>query len=180
MLLDASHNVSPLSTLGTSVRPQNSSQSASNLTARAPKRPRKRRANFPMEKLMEQFLEQSAQAEDNFYRVEEQRLQAEDRRREAEHARELHMLQMLGQMFSSISSSTRPSSAAAPSKTAPPARAPVLSSASPSCTRGQSVHLRRPSPQTDCYAQQSQLLNPDPQALGIGFSVMCAAWRWNV
>ncbi|XP_018555862.1 ATP-dependent (S)-NAD(P)H-hydrate dehydratase isoform X2 [Lates calcarifer] len=119
----------------TSVRPQNSSQSASNLTARAPKRPRKRRANFPMEKLMEQFLEQSAQAEDNFYRVEEQRLQAEDRRREAEHARELHMLQMLGQMFSSISSSTRPSSAAAPSKTAPPARAPVLSSASPSCTR---------------------------------------------
>ncbi|XP_018555861.1 ATP-dependent (S)-NAD(P)H-hydrate dehydratase isoform X1 [Lates calcarifer] len=149
----------------TSVRPQNSSQSASNLTARAPKRPRKRRANFPMEKLMEQFLEQSAQAEDNFYRVEEQRLQAEDRRREAEHARELHMLQMLGQMFSSISSSTRPSSAAAPSKTAPPARAPVLSSASPSCTRGQSVHLRRPSPQTDCYAQQSQLLNPDPQAL---------------
>uniref|UniRef100_A0A4W6BYU8 ATP-dependent (S)-NAD(P)H-hydrate dehydratase n=1 Tax=Lates calcarifer TaxID=8187 RepID=A0A4W6BYU8_LATCA len=90
------------------LRPQNSSQSASNLTARAPKRPRKRRANFPMEKLMEQFLEQSAQAEDNFYRVEEQRLQAEDRRREAEHARELHMLQMLGQMFSSISSSTRP------------------------------------------------------------------------
>uniref|UniRef100_A0A3Q3MIG5 ATP-dependent (S)-NAD(P)H-hydrate dehydratase n=1 Tax=Mastacembelus armatus TaxID=205130 RepID=A0A3Q3MIG5_9TELE len=57
-----------------------------------------------MEKLMEQFLEQSAQAEDSFYRMEEQRLQAEDRRREAEHSRELHMLQMLGQMFSSISS----------------------------------------------------------------------------
>ncbi|XP_036965675.1 ATP-dependent (S)-NAD(P)H-hydrate dehydratase isoform X1 [Acanthopagrus latus] len=149
----------------TSTRPQNScSQSASNLPARTPKRARKRRANFPMEKLMEQFLEQSAQAEDGFYRMEEQRLQAEDRRREAEHARELHMLQMLGQMFSSISSS-RPGSAATPSKTAPPARAPVFSSASLSCGRGQSGHLRRPSPQTDCFTQQSQQLNPDPQAL---------------
>lgn len=161
------------------MRPHNSSQSASNLSARTPKRPRKRRANFPMEKLMEQFLEQSAQAEDNFYRVEEQRLQAEDRRREAEHARELHMLQMLGQMFSSISSSTA-GSVATPSKTAPPARAPVFSSASPSCTRGQPSHLRRPSPQTDCFAQKSQLLSPDPQALGISFGVMCATSRWNV
>ena len=123
---------------------------------------------------MEQFLEQSTQAEDNFYRMEEQRLQAEDRRREAEHARELHMLQMLGQMFAGISSA-RPSSTATPSKTAPPARAPIFSSASPSCTRGQSGHLRRPSPQTDCFTHQSQLLNPDPQALGIGFGVMCAA-----
>uniref|UniRef100_A0A3Q3H2W7 ATP-dependent (S)-NAD(P)H-hydrate dehydratase n=1 Tax=Kryptolebias marmoratus TaxID=37003 RepID=A0A3Q3H2W7_KRYMA len=57
-----------------------------------------------MEKLMEQFLEQSAQAEESFYRVEEQRLQVEDRRRETEHARELHMLQMLAQMFAGISS----------------------------------------------------------------------------
>ncbi|XP_019945337.2 ATP-dependent (S)-NAD(P)H-hydrate dehydratase isoform X1 [Paralichthys olivaceus] len=155
----------------TSVRPHNSTQSTTNVPPRAPKRPRKRRANFPMEKLMEQFLEQSAQAEDNFYRMEEQRLQAEDRRREAEHARELHMLQMLGQMFSSIStssssSSARASSAATPSKTAStPARAPVFSSASPSCARGLSGHLRRPLPQTDCYSQQSQLLEPDPQAL---------------
>ncbi|XP_042351167.1 uncharacterized protein LOC121949518 [Plectropomus leopardus] len=148
----------------TSVRPHNSSQPASNLSARPPKRTRKRRANFPMEKLMEQFLEQSAQAEENFYRVEEQRLQAEDRRREAEHARELHMLQMLGQMFSSISSG-RPGSAASPSKTAPSARAPVFSGAPPSCARGQFSHLRHPSPQTDCCTQQSQLLNPDPQAL---------------
>ncbi|XP_035532016.1 ATP-dependent (S)-NAD(P)H-hydrate dehydratase isoform X1 [Morone saxatilis] len=146
------------------VRPHNSSQPASNLSSRTPKRQRKRRANFPMEKLMEQFLEQSTQAEENFYRMEEQRLQAEDRRREAEHTRELHMLQMLGQMFSSISSS-RPSSAATPSKTGPPTRAPVFSSASPSCTRGQSGHVRRPSPQTDCFTQQGQLLNPDPQAL---------------
>ncbi|XP_035459908.2 ATP-dependent (S)-NAD(P)H-hydrate dehydratase isoform X1 [Scophthalmus maximus] len=152
----------------TSVRTHNSSQSATSVSARAPKRPRKRRANFPMEKLMEQFLEQSVQAEDNFYRMEEQRLQAEDRRREAEHARELHMLQMLGQMFSSISSSsssTTSGPAATPSKTALSARAPVPSSASPSCTRGQSGHLRRPSPPTDCFLQQSRLLDPDPRAL---------------
>ncbi|XP_071775852.1 ATP-dependent (S)-NAD(P)H-hydrate dehydratase isoform X1 [Centroberyx gerrardi] len=142
-----------------SVRPNSSSQLASNLSSSRPKRPRKRRANFPMEKLMEQFLEQSAQAEESFYRMEEQRLQAEDRRRETEHARELHMLQMLGQMFSSISSSSPGS------RTAPPARAPVYSSASPTCTRGPSSHLRRPSPQADCFTQQSQPLNPDPQAL---------------
>lgn len=113
---------------------------------------------------MEQFLEQSAQAEENFYRMEEQRLQAEDRRREAEHARELHMLQMLGQMFSGLSS-------------APPARAPGCRSGSPSCTRGQSGHIGRPSPQKDCFPQQSQPLNPDSQPLGISFGVMCAAWR---
>lgn len=150
----------------TSIRPHNSSQSASNLSARTPKRPRKRRSNFPMEKLMEQFLEQSVQAEDNFYRMEEQRLQAEDRRREAEHNREMHMLQMLGQMFSSISSARPGSSATPPApKAAHPARTSVLSSASPSCTRGQTSHLRRPSLQTDCFTQQSQLLNSDPQAL---------------
>ncbi|TNN63639.1 ATP-dependent (S)-NAD(P)H-hydrate dehydratase [Liparis tanakae] len=147
----------------TSVRPHNSSQSAINLSTRTPKRPRKRRANFPMEKLMEQFLEQSAQAEDGFYRMEEQRLQAEDRRREAEHARELQMLQMLGQMFSGISSA-RPS-AAPPSKTAAPAHAPTLSSASPSHTRGQSSRLRRPSPPKDCCTQQNQVGNPDPKGL---------------
>lgn len=147
---------------GTCAKPPNSSQSASCLSARAAKRPRKRRANFPMEKLMEQFLEQSAQAEDNFYRMEEQRLQAEDRRREAEHARELQMLQMLGQMFASISSS---GSASAPSKTANPGRAPVISSTSPSHTRGHSGHPKRPSPQTASPAQQNPFLSADPQAL---------------
>lgn len=121
---------------------------------------------------MEQFLEQSAQAEDSFYRMEEQRLQAEDRRREAEHTRELHMLQMLGQMFSNISS-VRSSSATTHSKNAPSSCAPVFSSASPSCTRGQSSHLIQPSPKKGCFTQQSQLLNPDPQALGIVFGVMC-------
>lgn len=121
-----------------------------------------------MEKLMEQFLEQSAQAEDNFYRVEEQRLQAEDRRREAEHTRELHMLQMLGQMFSSISSA---------SKTTPPAPAPVFHGASPSCARGQCGPVLCPSPKKDCFAQQSQLVNPDPRPIGISLSVVFAAWR---
>lgn len=115
-----------------------------------------------MEKLMEQFLEQSTQAEDNFYRVEEQRLQAEDRRREAEHARELHMLQMLGQMFSSISSG-------APSKMAPPAPPPVFYGASSSRARGHAGQVRCPSPPNDCFAQ-SQLLNPDPKPIGISLS----------
>uniref|UniRef100_A0A3B3BRP2 ATP-dependent (S)-NAD(P)H-hydrate dehydratase n=1 Tax=Oryzias melastigma TaxID=30732 RepID=A0A3B3BRP2_ORYME len=72
-----------------------------------------------MEKMMEQFLEQSAQAEENFYRLEEQRLQADDHRRETEHARELHMLQMLGQMFSSMSSARVAGSTAAASPTEP-------------------------------------------------------------
>ncbi|KAM4608762.1 ATP-dependent (S)-NAD(P)H-hydrate dehydratase isoform 1-T2 [Polymixia lowei] len=152
------------STTGTSMRQNNSSQAASTFTSSRPKRPRKRRANFPMEKLMEQFLEQSTQAEESFYRIEEQRLQAEDRRRESEHARELHMLQMLGQMFSSISSAS-PVSVATLSRTVPPTRAPVYSSASPNCPRGQTSHLRRPSPQADCFSQQSQLLNSDPQTL---------------
>lgn len=55
---------------------------------------------------MEKFLEQSMEAEDNFYRLEEQRLQAEDKRREEEHSRELQMLQMLGQIFAGISTSS--------------------------------------------------------------------------
>ncbi|XP_068185134.1 ATP-dependent (S)-NAD(P)H-hydrate dehydratase isoform X2 [Antennarius striatus] len=149
---------------GTSIRQANSSQLSSGVSTRPSKRQRKRRTNYPMEKLMEQFLEQSTQAEDNFYRMEEQRLQAEDRRRETEHARELQMLQMLGQMFSSISSA-RPGCAAAPTKTAPPNRAPVFSSTSSSSTRGHSSHATRPPPQTDSVTQQSHLLNPDPQAL---------------
>lgn len=131
------------------VRPQNSSQQGNHLPARTPKRPRKRRASFPLEKLMEQFLEQSAQAEENFYRVEEQRLQAEDHRREAEHTRELQMLQMLGQMFSNIS--TRPSSG--------------FSSPTPTCTQGPSSHNRHSSPQADSLKQHSQLLNLDSQPL---------------
>ncbi|XP_047226946.1 ATP-dependent (S)-NAD(P)H-hydrate dehydratase isoform X1 [Girardinichthys multiradiatus] len=151
----------------TSAKPTNSSQLAGNLPARTPKRTRKRRSNFPMEKLMEQFLEQSAQAEDNFYRMEEQRLQAEDRRREAEHARELHMLQMLAQMFSGRPSS----SSSSPSKLSPPARPPVISSTPPSHhTRGQSGQLRHPASQTDYF---SQPLRTDPQALGVRSGSVC-------
>ncbi|XP_052003895.1 ATP-dependent (S)-NAD(P)H-hydrate dehydratase-like isoform X3 [Xyrauchen texanus] len=56
-----------------------------------------------LEKLMEKFLEQSMEAEENFYRLEEQRLHAEDKRREEEHSRELQMLQMLGQVFAGLS-----------------------------------------------------------------------------
>ncbi|KAI4902588.1 hypothetical protein NFI96_033947 [Prochilodus magdalenae] len=69
------------------------------------KRFKKRFTNLSLEKLMEKFLEQSLEAEENFYRLEEQRLQAEDLRREAEHTRELHMLQMLGQMFAGLTRS---------------------------------------------------------------------------
>lgn len=127
---------------------------------------------------MEQFLEQSAQAEDGFYRMEEQRLQAEDRRREAEHARELHMLQMLGQMFSSISS-PRPGSSSSTSTThhAAPSSAPPPYGAV-SCA--ESSHGPRASPKRDCLSQHGRLRSPDPQALGIGFDVMRAASRWKL
>lgn len=124
---------------------------------------------------MEQFLEQSTQAEDSFYRMEEQRLQAEDSRREAEHTREMHMLQMLGQMFSSISSGR---SAGIPTRT-PPASAAVFHSGSQSSAHGKSSHVSCPTPQKDCFSQQGQLLNPDPQSLGISFGVVCAALIWN-
>ncbi|KAG7272178.1 hypothetical protein CRUP_014777, partial [Coryphaenoides rupestris] len=159
---------------GTSVRPNSSNAPASTLTSTRAKRPKKRRSSFPMEKLLGQFMEQSAQAEEGFFRMEEQRLQAEDNRREAEHTRELHMLQMLGQMFSSISSSANP---APSSRTEPPAAAPHTpayppsTSASPSCKRGLSgaAHLRCPPghQMADYLKQQSQLLPSDPQALAM-------------
>ncbi|XP_049584737.1 ATP-dependent (S)-NAD(P)H-hydrate dehydratase isoform X1 [Syngnathus scovelli] len=144
-----------------SERPPNSSQLAANCSVSTPKQRRRRRANFPMERLMEQFLKQSSQAEDNFYRMEERRLHAEDNRREAEHARELHMLQMLGQMFSNISSA-RPGSGAVHSphlKTGVPTHASVFSQPLPSRTH------RQPSPPTDSFAKQAQLLKPDSQPL---------------
>ncbi|MCI4378346.1 hypothetical protein PGIGA_G00214830 [Pangasianodon gigas] len=76
------------------------------------RRHKKRFANLSLEKLMEKFLEQSLEAEENFYRLEEQRLQAEDLRRETEHTREMHMLQMLGQMFAGLTTPTVTSSPA--------------------------------------------------------------------
>ncbi|XP_059355664.1 uncharacterized protein LOC132094977 isoform X1 [Carassius carassius] len=81
-----------------------------------PRRSKKRFANMSLEKLMEKFLEQSMEAEDNFYRLEQQRLQAEDKRREEEHSRELQMLQMLGQIFNGIRTpSTAPQATPQPS-----------------------------------------------------------------
>ncbi|XP_053733039.1 ATP-dependent (S)-NAD(P)H-hydrate dehydratase isoform X1 [Synchiropus splendidus] len=142
-------------------RPHNSSQATSALPAAvAPKRSRKRRSNFPIEKLMEQFLEQSAQAEDGFYRMEEQRLKAEERRRETEHARELQMMQMLGQMFSSISSS-RSSQEASPERTHSH-RAPAASRSSSAHAQGPA--LGRRSPHRD---SRSKRLSPEQSTLGL-------------
>ncbi|XP_005999446.2 ATP-dependent (S)-NAD(P)H-hydrate dehydratase isoform X1 [Latimeria chalumnae] len=86
-----------------------------------PKRSKKRHTNLTIDKMMERFLQQSLEAEEKFYKYEEQRIKIEDRRREAEHARELQMLQMLGQMFAGISSTApqRPQPRAA----SPPQRA---------------------------------------------------------
>uniref|UniRef100_W5MRK7 ATP-dependent (S)-NAD(P)H-hydrate dehydratase n=1 Tax=Lepisosteus oculatus TaxID=7918 RepID=W5MRK7_LEPOC len=88
--------------------------------ATRPKRSKKRYANLSLDKLMEKFLEQSMEAEESFYKYEEQRLKVEDRRREAEHARELQMLQVLGQMFAGIASPAAPHPQTAPC--APPQR----------------------------------------------------------
>ncbi|XP_029559642.1 ATP-dependent (S)-NAD(P)H-hydrate dehydratase isoform X2 [Salmo trutta] len=172
---------------GTTVRQTSSSQSASGPSSSRPKWPKKRHADLPMDSLMERFLEQSAEAEQSFYQLEEQRLQVEDRRREAEHARELHMLQVLGQMFSSIA--TRNPVATATATTAmPPARNTMEStmqpgvpmSASSHVTRGRSCHLRVRSPQSQAewpsYHTQPQS-NPGSQTLVIerSFSLGTAA-----
>ncbi|XP_063809239.1 ATP-dependent (S)-NAD(P)H-hydrate dehydratase isoform X1 [Pseudophryne corroboree] len=71
------------------------------------KKSKKRHSSLTLDKMMERFLQQSADAEDKFYRYEEQRLQIEDKRREAEHSREIQMLQMLGQMLNNISSTSQ-------------------------------------------------------------------------
>ncbi|XP_036401226.1 ATP-dependent (S)-NAD(P)H-hydrate dehydratase isoform X1 [Megalops cyprinoides] len=108
-------------TVGNSTAPrQNNIQSTSGLSAGRPKRSKKRYTNLSLDKLMERFLEQSMEAEENFYKYEEQRLRLEERRREAEHSRELHMLQVLGQMFAGIGGSAAPPAAAHPPQTGPP------------------------------------------------------------
>ncbi|KAM4682572.1 ATP-dependent (S)-NAD(P)H-hydrate dehydratase isoform 1-T3 [Amazona ochrocephala] len=86
-----------------------------------PKRSKKRHANLTLDKMMEKFLQQSVDTEEKFYRYEEQRLKIEDKRREAEHARELQMLQMLGQMLAGISSTVSQRSQSMPAS--PPQRA---------------------------------------------------------
>lgn len=65
--------------------------------------------------MMEKFLQQSMDSEEKFYKYEEQRLKIEDKRREAEHSRELQMLQMLGQMLAGISSTVSQRSQCMPS-----------------------------------------------------------------
>ncbi|KAL4656979.1 ATP-dependent (S)-NAD(P)H-hydrate dehydratase isoform X1 [Arapaima gigas] len=97
---------------------QSSAQTFSSPSASRPRRTKKHHASLSLDKLMEHFLEQSTVAEENFYRHEEQRLQLEDRRREAEHARELQLLQVLGQMFSGIATHI-PTAAAPPPQTCP-------------------------------------------------------------
>lgn len=126
---------------------------------------------------MERFLEQSAEAEQSFYQLEEQRLQVEDRRREAEHARELHMLQVLGQMFSSIA--TRNPVATATANTAmPPAlntmesnmQPGVPMSASGQMRRGRSCHRRVRSPQSQAEWPSYHSQPQSNAGLGICFS----------
>ncbi|XP_016385198.1 uncharacterized protein LOC107721606 isoform X4 [Sinocyclocheilus rhinocerous] len=97
-----------------------------------PRRSKKRFANMSLEKLMEKFLEQSMEAEDNFYRLEEQRLQAEDKRREEEHSRELQMLQMLGQIFAGISTPS-PAPQATPQPSCIPQTNPTVPLTRPPC-----------------------------------------------
>ncbi|KAJ6667379.1 hypothetical protein lerEdw1_016500 [Lerista edwardsae] len=79
------------------------------------KRSKKRHANLTLDKMMERFLQQSMDSEEKFYKYEEQRLKIEDKRREAEHSRELQMLQMLGQMLAGISSTVSQRSQCIPS-----------------------------------------------------------------
>ncbi|XP_075708617.1 ATP-dependent (S)-NAD(P)H-hydrate dehydratase isoform X2 [Rhinoderma darwinii] len=71
------------------------------------KKSKKRHSGFTLDKMMERFLQQSVNAEEKFYKYEEQRLQIEDKRREAEHNREIQMLQMLGQLLNGISSTSQ-------------------------------------------------------------------------
>ncbi|XP_018105330.1 ATP-dependent (S)-NAD(P)H-hydrate dehydratase 1 isoform X1 [Xenopus laevis] len=67
----------------------------------------KHHCTVTLDKMMERFLKQSVDAEEKFYKYEEQRLQIEDKRRDAEHTREMQMLQMLGQMLNGLSSTSQ-------------------------------------------------------------------------
>ncbi|KAM4700450.1 ATP-dependent (S)-NAD(P)H-hydrate dehydratase isoform 2-T3 [Discoglossus pictus] len=50
------------------------------------KKSKKRHSSLAIDKMMERFLQQSVDAEDKFYKYEEQRLQIEEKRRDAEHS----------------------------------------------------------------------------------------------
>ncbi|XP_004447075.1 ATP-dependent (S)-NAD(P)H-hydrate dehydratase isoform X1 [Dasypus novemcinctus] len=64
----------------------------------------KHHTSIPLDKMMGKLIQQSVEAEQKFFRYEEQRLKIEDKHREAERTRELQMLQMLGQVLAGISS----------------------------------------------------------------------------
>lgn len=159
---------------------QSISQSASRLpfypsSIRA-RQPRKRHSDVPLEKLLESFLEQNAQAEKNFYQLEEQRLQAEDRRRETEHSLELHTLQMLRQMISGIAT-LNPASAStcAPpttrtrllGPTSVPPSAPSTSTFPLICR--QTGHFHGCSSNANCFCQTNNLLYQKAQSQGSSF-----------
>lgn len=95
-------------------------------------------ASLPLDKLLERFLEQSADAEENFYKMEEQRLHQDERRREAEHARELHMLHVLGQIFGGIADSSGGSRGGTAAAAANVSATPMQSAPSPT---PMSVHV---------------------------------------
>ncbi|XP_020315757.1 uncharacterized protein LOC109869872 isoform X2 [Oncorhynchus kisutch] len=133
----------------TTVR-QISSQSAGGPSS---KRPKKQHADLALDSVTKRLLEQSAEAEQSFYQMEEQRLQAEDHRREAKHARELHMLQVLGQIFSSIATRNPVATATPNTATALNTMESTMQPGVPMSTSGQmrfgrSSHRRVRSPQS--------------------------------
>ncbi|XP_041940601.1 ATP-dependent (S)-NAD(P)H-hydrate dehydratase isoform X1 [Alosa sapidissima] len=139
-------------------------------SCRPSRRGRKRLASLPLDKLLERFLEQSADAEDNFYKMEEQRLQQEERRREAEHARELHMLHVLGQIFGGMAGGSGRGGAAAaaanvsatPMQSTPsPAPTSVhVAPASSSWSQVRSQHARQQQQQQQQQQHQRGVLSP--------------------
>ncbi|XP_041438331.1 ATP-dependent (S)-NAD(P)H-hydrate dehydratase isoform X2 [Xenopus laevis] len=68
---------------------------------------KKHHCTLTLDKMMECFLQQSVDAEEKFYKYKEQRLHIEEKCREAEHTREMQMLQMLGQMLNGLSSTSQ-------------------------------------------------------------------------
>ncbi|KAL0963399.1 hypothetical protein UPYG_G00305840 [Umbra pygmaea] len=164
----------------TTVKQTSNSHSAGSPSSSRPKRPKKRHAGLPLESMMERFLEQSAEAEQNFYHMEDQRLDAEDRRREAEHSRELHTLQVLGQMFSSIAT-RNPVPVATATTAVPLARnttdpsAPTL--AANHVTRGYWSHLPVGSPQSHAEWASFHSRQQSNPVIDRSFSIGSAAHR---
>ncbi|XP_010878690.2 ATP-dependent (S)-NAD(P)H-hydrate dehydratase isoform X1 [Esox lucius] len=173
----------------TAVRQTGNNQSSGGPPSSRPTRPKKRHAGLPLDSVMERFLEQSAEAEQSFYQMEEQRLHAEDRRREAEHARELHMLQVLGQMFSGIAA-RNPFATAAANTAMPTARNTAEFTVPPGVpvtaaghvARGRSGHVPVRSSQSHAewpgiHSQQQSNAGTQPLVIERSFSLGSAARR---